>query len=153
MATAVNVLQWGHFARRRDTSGAYLQGLGVEIDPGGHAHADPLAQPGRASQALGVDTQCDLARAAGVERVEGLAEQRLAEAAAAMVSPGAEDVHPADPEVVDRAERGGRKLVAGANKEAQVVDDLLGHQPLLVGARAMVPMVEEGALENLVEVA
>src|SRR4029077_16225445 len=123
MATAVNVLQWGHFARRRDTPGAYLQVLGVEIDPGGDAHADALVEPGCAGWALGVDAQRDLRRAAGVERVKGLAEQRLAEAAAAVLPPGAEDVDPAEPEVVDRAEGGGRELVARANQEAEVMAD------------------------------
>src|SRR5262245_27519177 len=139
MATAVNVLQWGHFARRRDTSGAYLQPLGPEIDPGRDVHADPLVEPGRAGGALRVDAERHLPHAAVVERVERLAEQRLTEPAAAVLPPGTEDVDPAKPEVVDRAERAGRDLVAGADEEAEVVDDLPGRQPLVVGADVVVP--------------
>src|SRR5690242_1483173 len=153
MATAVNVLQWGHFARRRDTSGAYLQGLGPEIDPGRDVHADALVESRRAGRALRVDAERDLRGAVGVQRVERLAEQRLAETLSPVLTAGAEDVDPAEPEIVDRAQRAGRDIVAGADQETEVVRDLPRNQPLLVGADVVVPVVLEGVLEDLVELA
>src|SRR3954452_16506503 len=153
MATAVKVLQCGHFARRRDMPRGYLEGLCVEIDLRGHVHADALVEPRRAGRALRVDTEGDPVCAAGVERTEGLAEQRLAETAAAVLAPGAENVDPAEAEVVDHAKRGRGELVARTDEEAEVVDDLAGREPLVIGARVVIPVILEGGLEHLVQVA
>ena len=147
----MNVLQWGHFARRRDTPGAYPQGLGVEIDPGGHVHADALVQPGRAGQVLGVDAETDAACTPPVQLAECVAQQSVADTFTPVLPAGPEDVDPPHPEELALALCSSRNGVAGANEEAELVLERACADPLLVRTVLMAPVILERFLEDLMK--
>src|SRR6476619_3798690 len=151
MATAVNVLQWGHFARRRDTPGAYLQGLGVDVRLGRDSHTGALVEPGRAGRILAVDAETDPACAPPVQLAEGVAQQRIAESPAPVFPTSSEDVDPAHPEQLALALCSGSDCAASADEETEFVLKHARVHPLLEGAILAAPVVLERVLEDLVE--
>src|SRR5581483_8892447 len=117
-------------------------------------HADPLVQPRRSGRILGVDPEPDAPRPPRVELPEGVLQQRLAETPATVPRPGAEDVDPAHPELLAAAERGGGRIaVLRPDDERELRLEAAARKPFLVRAPRVPPMVGEGLLDRLVQLA
>src|SRR5262249_16256521 len=118
-----------------------------------HRHAHTFVEARGAGRVLGVDPERDAATPAGVQVVEGLTEQRLAETVPAPRPSHAEDGDPGRPKTLLLADLGRRgRAVFGPNEVAEApLERPVLPEPLLERALHVAPVILESLLERLVE--
>lgn len=130
---------------------AWAQFLFVAANAHGDAHSGALIEALRAGQALGIDTQADLADVAAIKGGEGVAQQGQPQAA---LAPGAQHANlrnPAAAVIPDLAERCPHHLLTFFGQKPQRgVKGLADHVllPFLEAARDMCPVIAECALNS-----